>query len=120
MSKQREALQMALELLETNFTSFVEWAEKIKIVRLKIRETLAEPEQEPVAWLSINFFGERYLSFVKPKDRHPPVPLYDAPSTRKPLTDEELFALRDAYAGHLKWGVLDFARAIERAHGIGE
>lgn len=29
------------------------------------------------------------------------------------LTDEEIFALRDAHAAHLSWGVKDFARAIE-------
>lgn len=31
------------------------------------------------------------------------------------LTDEEIFALRDAHAVHLSWGVRDFACAIEAA-----
>ena len=45
-------------------------------------------------------------------------PLYTAPTPRKPLTEEEIEALwqnTSPYYDHQ-----DFARAIERAHGIGE
>ena len=37
-----------------------------------------EPEvkQEPVAWLSVDCIGERYLCFSKPVDNDPVTPLY--------------------------------------------
>ena len=59
------------------------------------------------------------------------IPLYAYPPTRKPLTDEQLRALaRDAgiklmndealALGYLPAAIKKFAKAIERAHGIGE
>ena len=46
------------------------------------------------------------------------------PPQRKPLTQEQLYALYDEHATHQEEGPamsgwFDFARAIERAHGIG-
>ena len=35
-----------------------------------------QTEQEPVAWLSTDCIGERYLCFTKPKDNDPVQPLY--------------------------------------------
>jgi hypothetical protein len=87
-----------------------------------ISEGLAQPEQEPVAWLSIDCIGERYLCFSKPLDNDHVQPLYTAPPQRKPLTEEEIAALLSQSAGvdlKLNGGDLLFARAIERAHGIG-
>ncbi len=46
------------------------------------------------------------------------VRLYAAPPPRKPLTDEKLRAMWVNYAPIIG-GVLEFARAIEAAHGIG-
>ena len=46
------------------------------------------------------------------------VRLYSAPPKRKPLTDEKLRAMWVNYAP-IVGGVLEFARAIEKAHGIG-
>jgi hypothetical protein len=40
-----------------------------------------EPEQEPVAWLSTDSIGERYLCFDKPLDNDPVQPLYTHPTT---------------------------------------
>ena len=45
--------------------------------------------------------------------------LYTAPPQRQPLTDEKLRAMWVNYAP-IVGGVLEFARAIEAAHGIGE
>jgi len=42
---QREALQMCLEYIETD-------AHERRHVRWKINEALAEPQPEPVAWMS--------------------------------------------------------------------
>ena len=45
-------------------------------------------------------------------------PLYTAPPKSQPLTDEKLRAMWANYAP-IVGGVLEFARAIEAAHGIG-
>lgn len=49
-------------------------------------------EQEPVAWLSTDCIGERYLCFTKPKDNDPVQPLYTTPSQRTwvGLTHEDI------------------------------
>ena len=44
----------------------------------------------------------------------------NAMAQRKPLTDEELKPIADQYEIVFGGWVIDFARAIERAHGIGE
>jgi hypothetical protein len=44
-----------------------------------LRQRLAEPvavQAEPVAWLSVDPIGERYLTFAKPLDNDPAYPLY--------------------------------------------
>jgi hypothetical protein len=55
-------------------------------------KALAQPEQEPVAWLSTDSIGERHLCFDKPLDNDPVQPLYTAPPQRTwvDLTDEEI------------------------------
>jgi len=49
-------------------------------------------QQEPVAWLSTDCIGERYLCFTKPKDNDPVQPLYTTPPKKEwvGLTDEEI------------------------------
>ena len=75
---------------------------------------LAEPVQEPVRWMDPengDCSRARRVGWT---------PLYTAPPQRKPLDD---LAIADIYT---KWdatpgtSMADFARAIERAHGIGE
>jgi len=53
------------------------------------RQLPKEDEQEPVAWLSIDSIGERYLCFSKPDDNDEVHALYTAPPQRKPLTEQE-------------------------------
>jgi hypothetical protein len=79
---------------------------------------------EPVAWLQIGMGdheGTVIATTTEPKTWNPAwwkfKPLYTALPQRKPLTDEEIEQL-------MKWpekgtDLLAFARAIERAHGIG-
>ena len=84
---------------------------------------------EPVAWIQPDHLQKAriapFLCRVEPTQRCADfVPLYLSPPQRKPLTEEEIDA---------EWRELDgevspmfmrvlrkFARAIERAHGIGE
>ena len=86
---------------------------------------------EPVAWLSTDSIGERYLCFTKPNDSDPARPLVfgdTAPQPTKaqagavPLTDEQLAEMmRETWgcASIAPRHAIGFARAIERAHGIG-
>ena len=94
----------------------------------KLRAALAEQpaEQEPVAWIDITDEGQivsspRMYSDGSREER----PLYAAPQPkREPLTDEDIDQVTDTqwasnnhrpiYAAHRA-----YARAIERAHGIG-
>ena len=72
-------------------------------------------QQEPVAWLSTDCIGERYLCFTKPKDNDPVQPLYTAPPKKEwvGLTDEEINSVRHNRDWTAFWTDTTFARAIE-------
>ena len=96
---------------------------------MECREALAQPEQEPVAFVKgCNrgqweiFPAKAYQIFEREQ------PLYTTPPQRKPLSDEEIRdAVRESDLDwHYGWTLDDeepnrftkFARAIEAAHGI--
>ena len=86
---------------------------------------LAQPEQEPVAWLSTDSIGERHLCFDKPLDNDPVQPLYTAPPQHKPLTNGEIYtayitATNQTLRATDERLAFAFARAIEAAHDIKE
>jgi hypothetical protein len=69
----------------------------------------------PVAWMYRDSWGTLKLSQIMP----PPIgafPVYTTPpaAQRKPLTDKKLNEI--AAQGYSRW--VEFARAIEAAHGI--
>ena len=120
MNKQREALQVVLEALEdyqANGAPFFKCDSAVSA----IREALAEPEQEPVAWMLMNDTHCHIMATEwKPEDSDgwKTAPLYTAPPARKPLTDEEISAIVQSMSAYT-WDAHMLARAIERAHGIG-
>ena len=90
----------------------------------------AQPEQGPVAWRTFDGEGgyeyrtydmnEQYAEGWEqrnPKHKDWVEPLFTSPPQRQPLTDEELHALFDS---PLTPTGVQFARAIEAAHGIGD
>ena len=109
----REAMQMALEALEilTDGYDGTEVGVEIEAITA-LRERLAQPEQEPVAWADMAVRGEdKGLSWT-PGHFHK-TPLYTAPPKQwVGLTDEEAQMFIDA-----RWsdGVnfTHFIRAIE-------
>jgi hypothetical protein len=111
---QREALRRALEALED-----YKYAE----ARTIIREALAQPEPEPVAWAS-----KRTLDCIRDFDGYiyanggfdDAVPLYTTPPHRKPLTSEEYSILAEKYTGADGLDCVDYGRAIARHYGIKE
>lgn len=106
--KKDEALKLALEALGNSIelTPDVSLKVRCRDAITAIREALAEQpaqQQEPVAWLSTDSIGERYLCFTKPNDHDSVRPLVlgdTSPPASKPwvgLTDEEMdAALRKA------------------------
>ena len=85
----------------------------------------AEPVQEPVAHFGsayVNENGVHITTVLGPVAIPQDAKLYTAPPQRKPLTEEKIDNIcRQAHAGAdpQEWA-RNFARAIERAHGIGE
>ena len=70
-----EALKLALEALQR----CADGNDDVMLTRAALdagREALAQPVQEPVAWLSTDSIGERYLCFSEPLDNDPAQPLY--------------------------------------------
>ena len=73
---------------------------------------LAQPEQEPVAWVVYSSAENDIVWADKGKQLKQNTPLYTHPPQRKPLTDEEIGAILEgvnAYGTRL----YTFARAIE-------
>jgi len=119
-----EALKLALEALDG-------LSEPYDVLKAQeaIREALAHPEQEPVAWATmVGDFAHVRWGSERPNYPIPyEVPLYTTPPHRKPLTDVEiwntyknLWMFHPAEEPRLAGDVLKFARAIEQAHGIKE
>ena len=85
-------------------------------------KALAQPEQEPVAWVHAGALeaminsGDGYTHIYPSKQIGASVPLYTTPPQRKPLTPERINLLWYEVKGLSE----PFARAIEAAHVIKE
>ena len=86
-----------------------------------VKEALAQPEQEPVAWMyEVNNAHTCLDLFEPPDDAYDEGtlhPLYTTPPQRKPLTDKQ----RDAIARQATendWHDYKIIDAVEAAHGI--
>ena len=69
-----ETLKLALEALKQ-----IDEAMPFPVAKLAqaaIKEALAQPEQEPVAYLCENAAGHRYFRWKKPTSLYKPIPLY--------------------------------------------
>ena len=75
-----------------------------------LRQALAQPEQEPVAWVYNGILHEFDPSEFATSEVKP---LYTAPPKRKPLTDEEIILIVAECAASHQHTDIHFARAIE-------
>ena len=122
----RELMQQALEALEEiNKLSVGENAiclpAEIDTAMDALRERLAQPEQEPVAHVYLfEPNGRPRVAWDNAKDIKIGDKLYTAPPQRKPLMDEEILTYRHMIDWTAEWSYIDFARAVEAAHGIGQ
>ena len=77
---------------------------------------LAQPEPEPIGHFYINDYGNWEQS-----ESNKGTPFYEyIPPQRKPLTDEEIYLATNHIDRNERGWAIQFARAIEAAHGIGE
>ena len=86
-----EALKLGLEALE-GFIPYLPLKDEAQCNRYDkaitaIKEALAQPEQEPVAWISTGPARMIHWTADKPAYGDDWVPLYITPPQRKPLTD---------------------------------
>ena len=129
MTTLREAAAMALDALEYGHFAVADQAPHACVMAYleatdKLREALAEPDPEPVAWIFTwyEIAKDRHVRRIIDCEEKPNIPGYDliplyaVPPQRKPLTVEEIDALELPPSG--TGTVRDFVRLIERAHGI--
>ena len=113
----KEALKLALEALEM----FCEHGAILRPIETRdaIKEALAQPEQEPVAygmWDTMLGYGGRMMMVRLDKGQDGcTVPLYATPPQRTwvGLTDEEVLKFRDIVPNTLGYDLIEFAQAIE-------
>jgi hypothetical protein len=130
MTDLRTAAQQALEALLKSHTCPLlpdDCEEAITALRAALAQQAEPVEQMPVGWLESPHGAFRADPLYKMQFPSQllqwQIALYTAPPQRKPLTQEQLYALYDEHATHQEEGPamsgwFDFARAIERAHGI--
>ena len=125
--KQEEIIEMANKAFDESSFTDAEVLRFAKLVAEKaIKEALAQPEQEPVAWI-YRSTGALFDICPNDADEGEFVPLYTTPPQRKPLTDEQIDnamaenkqTLIDAADNYWKMRRA-YARIIEAAHGIKE
>ena len=126
-----EALKLALSKIASKFACCPNAAQElISEVKELLEQALAAPAQEPVAWMHEWDDGERIPMLRKrevdrsdidsPKSVRPLIYGDTTPpaAQRQPLTDEQIHALDPAPDCMFDQQRIDFARAIEAAHGI--
>ena len=119
VSKERELIKDMKILLECTAMGGLQRNADVLIGRAI--ELLAQLEQEPVAWMyerQAGDFTARTLSvgFEENFDGIT-TPLYTSPPTREPLSDAEIYEI---FSKNEWKKFIELARAIEKAHGIGE
>jgi hypothetical protein len=88
----KEALKLALETLEESQTdndTMEFWDRKTKAITA-IKAALAQPAQEPVAWMATDDPSAIETSPPHAELMHQWIPLYTTPRQRKPLTVEDV------------------------------
>ena len=106
-TKERELLERVISLIDYRYAP----SEAI-LVHREIKELLAQPEQNNIQYL-LDQVSRLTAENAMLKEK------WLAPPKREPLSDEEIADLwGDKYSGKT-FMVKNFARAIEKAHGIG-
>ncbi len=124
-----EAMKLALEALGLYARTLAptETQKKGMEAITALDEALAQPQQEPVAWMHEWEDGEKIPMLKGRDDRNQDKPktvrplVYgdtSPPAQRKPLTDEQIYDMYNEPRSDAE--MVEFARAIEAAHNIKE
>ena len=125
-----DAMKQWLEALEVANSCFDDyylpkekaWLPEIEQAIASLRQAIAEAEkQEPVAWMNDSTPAGIFARHKKGAENFGcTIPLYTHPQpNREPLTDEQIYSMV-ADITDVRRPYLQFARAIEAAHGIKE
>ena len=137
--QERKVIELALEALEKSQQILNEYMTECVTARqanneaiTAMKELLAQPEQEPVAWIEQEWSGSglRHLHFER---REPTVrdevmnpvwtPLYTTPPQRKPLNDEMRKQMKESCDSdnmEMRGAFIDGWTSAEAAHNIKE
>ena len=126
MTKEREAMKLALEALEYISSHYMSLPKIGCMALAVVEEALAEPaqQQEPMAYsytsriTGAQGFSHHPMPRFIDADSWDIKPLYTSSPASKPLTDEQLEAMAENYVTNCYFDTLKYARAIEAAHGI--
>jgi hypothetical protein len=80
----RDIMQQALDALEG--LADYRYTERVKETMSALNERLAQPEQEPVAYLCENAVGHKYFRWKKPSSTYKPIAVYT--TLPQPSTEE--------------------------------
>ena len=122
----KAVMQQALEALEG--LADYRYTDRVKNTMASLRQALAEPEQEPVLYINPKVINPATgkvrtrtgaLTFSDEPCAGWSLPLYTEPTPRRPLPAHEIVQMYDENP-RSDAEMIEFARAVERAHGIGE
>ena len=126
-NEEKKVIELALEALERSVATCFDQRSHDEVMGrpehfvnqtiTAIKQALAQPDQEPVAWVVYSSAENDIVWADKGKRLKQNTPLYTAPPQRKPLTDEQKVALCKKFPDHLTFNAI---KAIEAAHGIKE
>ena len=114
----QEALKLALEFIErVNKDGWIlaDFEPEMYATITAIKEALAQPEQEPVAWIR----KDATLRFADGKMFAVGQPFYTHPPQRKPLTDEQVEKIIKANMS-FQMNLAGIRQDFEAAYGIKE
>jgi hypothetical protein len=109
------ALHQIAEVSATDY-EYQQWA--VEAITA-IKAALAQPEQEPVAWMSPSWIDPDTRGWQSDSFESIPIegwlPIYTTPPQRTwvGLTDDEILKFRDIVPNTLGYDLIEFARAIE-------
>ena len=117
------------EPFKPNYNTEVVLVEEMQRMAKRILEleALAQPKQEPLAWISTGKARMIHWTADKPTYGDDWVPLYTTPPQRKPLTDEEIWKfwwsrpeVPEGEDDSMEEEFVAAVRAVLAAHGIKE
>ena len=124
MTTLRESAQLALDAL--HLWHWTKETTRLDAAHDALRDALADQSEQALEMVEPSAYISGYVQghpFIKTVDETVLLPVgtafYTSTPQRQPLTDEEILEAWKPFEGNPFTTKYEFARAIERAHGIG-